>query len=105
MLIRRKQSTVVVRRDGNTWGLDAGWDGYKFEWYSPEVEDNSLDRPPEKIQNEGFYSSGYQGDSNDWFVKDSQWMDGARTVNSGSTNKIGVSVGACLLCLLGIQVF
>lgn len=90
--------------DDNTWGLDAGWDGYKFEWYSPEVEDSSLERPPEKIQNEGFYSSGYQGDSNDWFVKDSQWMDGARTANLGSTNKIGVFFGVCLLCLLGIQV-
>ena len=82
------------------WGSDAGWDGYKFEWYSPEVEGNSLDRPPE---NESFYSSGYQDNNNDWFVKGSHWMV---TTNSGSgNNNIGVSFGVCLLCLLVIKMF
>lgn len=87
-----------------TWGSDAGWDGYKFEWYSPEVEGIGVDKPPDKIQNDDFHSSGFEGDNNDWFVKGSQWM-GARTVISGSTTKISVSsaFGVSLACLLAIM--
>jgi len=90
----------------NTWGSDAGWDGYKFEWYSSEVEGNGVDKPPDnKLENDDFYSSGFEGDNNDWFVKGSQWMIGSRTVSSGITKKIGVSLasGVCLICLLGIM--
>lgn len=85
--------------DDKAWGSDASWDGYKFEWYSPEVEGNSLNR-----ENEGFYSSGYQDDNNNWFVEGSKWMV-ARTATSGSGNNIGVSFGVFLICLLGIKMF
>lgn len=77
-----------------TWGSDAGWDGYKFEWYSPEVEGIGVDKPPDKI-----HSSGFEGDNN-WFVKGSQWMVGARTVNSGSTTNIGVSLALGIVIVL-----
>mmetsp|Transcript_13820 Transcript_13820/g.28148 ORF Transcript_13820/g.28148 Transcript_13820/m.28148 type:complete len:575 (+) Transcript_13820:103-1827(+) len=84
-----------------TWGLDAGWDGYNFEWYSQEVEENnSVGKPSEKIQNDGLYSSKYEDGNSDWFGS-SQWAVGVRITNSGSTTKIGVSFGVCLICLLG----
>ena len=79
------------------WGLDAGWDG----WYYQEVEDNnSVGKPSEKIQNDGLYSSKYEDGNTDWFGS-SQWVVDARISNSGSTTKIGASLGVCLICLLG----
>ena len=84
-----------------TWGLDAGWDGYNFEWYSQEVEENnSVGKPSEKIQNDGLYSSKYEDGNSDWFGS-SQWVVGVRIANSGSTTKIGVSLGVGIICLLG----
>jgi hypothetical protein len=84
------------------WGSDTGWEGYEFQWYSPEEEGNSANKSPETVSNDDFYPSEYEDNNNDWFGKGSQWIAGARTVNSGSTKRIDVSFGVVLLCFLGL---